>query len=106
MNERTDGVQRGWYSLGQYRILAIALSLNPYFTTHIIYLRDKLIGRQLSVPSLSDCRWFDARGGQYAEEAETRKAIFGYTAQTLARRGRPTNAERARRQALSEAEIA
>jgi len=98
-DERTDGVQRGWYDLGKYRVLATGLHLNPYFTTHHIYLAGKLIGRQLSVPTADDCRWYEKSGGTYARPDQNFKVIFGYTNQHRSRRGRPSNAERARREA-------
>ena len=102
MNERTDGVARGWYSLGPYRILAIGLHLNPYFTTHKINRDGIFLGAQMSVPTLDDCRWHDSQRGTYARP--TNRPI-GYSAQQVWRRGRPTNAERARRDATLLTEI-
>lgn len=98
MNERTDSAERGWFDLGRYRVLAMALPTNEYFTTHHIFLRGHLIGRQISRPSLSDCQWHEAQQGVYAtrEQSVTPR---GYSAMQ-GRRGRPTNAERARRAAM------
>lgn len=44
-----------WYDLGRFRILAKPLETNPAWTTHHIYLGERCIGKQLSVPSLDDC---------------------------------------------------
>jgi hypothetical protein len=98
-DDLNDGARRGWYSLDKYRILAMPLPTNEFFTTHRIFHRGELIGRQLSVPSISDCEWFNARRGIYARAEESTGKIFGYSERAAVRRGRPTNEERARRQA-------
>lgn len=95
-NDRTDGVARGWHDLGPYRILAMGLHLNPYYTTHRIHRAGKFIGAQLSVPTLDDCRWHEHQAGTYAQPTN-RPA--GYSAKQVWRRGRLTNAERALRDA-------
>jgi len=59
---------RRWYDLGRYQILAKPLDTNPYWTTHHIYLRGECIGKQLSVPCLSDCDWY-AAGSVYLRRA-------------------------------------
>jgi hypothetical protein len=48
-------MDRHWYDLGRFRILAKPLPENPAFTTHHIYLGSKLLRQQLSVPSVDDC---------------------------------------------------
>ena len=89
------------YDLGKYTIRAQPLTLNPYWTTHLIFLRGKLIGRQLSVPSLSDCRWFEVRGGVYATEEESHKLpVWSEGSYAITRRGRPSKKEQARRAAM------
>ena len=93
-DERTDGAQRGWRGLGKYRVLAMGLHLNPYFTTHHVFLRGVCIGRQLSVPTLDDARWYEATRGEYARPTNRPE---GYSAHQVWRRGRLTNAERAKR---------
>lgn len=45
------------YPLGRYEIIARPLHQNPAFRTHHIYLGTRCIGRQLSVPTESDCDW-------------------------------------------------
>lgn len=44
-----------WYELGRFRILAAPLPNNPAFTTHRIFLGEKYIASQFSVPSLQQC---------------------------------------------------
>lgn len=61
-------IDRRWYKLGRYQILAKPLDTNPYWTTHHIYLRGECIGRQLSVPCETDCDWY-AAGARYAHES-------------------------------------
>lgn len=93
-----DGARRGWYELGKFHVLALPLRTNEYFTTHHIFLREKLIGRQLSVPSVSDCQWHEAHCGTYATKEQSHKPRYGY--QMIQKRGRPTNAERDKRAAM------
>lgn len=105
MNDLTDGARRGWYDLGKYSILAMPLQTNEYFTTHHIFIANRLIGRQLSVPSLSDCQWHENRAGVYATKEQSHKPRYGYQMLPSRPRGRPTNAERARRAATELAEV-
>lgn len=51
-------LDRHWYTLGRFQIFALPLYLNPYWTTHHIYLNGKLIGKQLSVPNEADCEYY------------------------------------------------
>ena len=113
MNDRTDGVSRGWYDLGPYRILAMGLHLNHYFTTHRIHRDGLFVGAQLSVPTIDDCRWYEADNAyakvshwdslyfprQYAKRGRSKIML------QFSRPGRPTNAERARRDATLLTEI-
>lgn len=99
MTERTDGAERGWRDLGKYRVLAMPLPTNEYFTTHRIFLNGALIGRQLSVPGLDDCRWFECRQGEYATAKESKSDSSWQLRIRTHKRGRPTNAERSARQA-------
>lgn len=99
MIDDNDGARRGWYQVGKYHVLAKAMVGNPYFTTHHIFLRAAIIGRQLSVPNISDCQWHESRSGVYATKEQSHKPRYGYQIAPN-RRGRPTNAERARRAAM------
>ena len=58
------------FPLGKYIIRQQPLPLNPAFATHLIYLAGKLIGKQLSVPTVSDCDWHCSHHGCYAEPEE------------------------------------
>lgn len=49
---------RYWRTIGRFQVLALPLHLNPYWTTHHIYLNGKLVGKQLSVPNEADCEWY------------------------------------------------
>lgn len=40
---------------------------NPYWAVFIVFLNGKLIGKQFSRPTLSDCRWLER--SVYAEES-------------------------------------
>jgi hypothetical protein len=87
-------LDRRWYQLGRFEILAKPLDGNPYWTTHHIYLRGKLIGRQLSVPCVSDCEWY-AAGAVYA--ASSYQGPRGYNKTPRRGPGRPRKEEVLRR---------
>lgn len=85
---------------------------NPYFPRYQIFKLGKLIGTQRSMPTLSDCEWH-AAGGIYAttscwiDNRATARASGAKNAYlrtfTITRRGRPTDAERLRKLAYTEA---
>lgn len=55
-----------WHTLGRFRVLWRPLPQNEIWTTHWIYLGGRCIGKQLSVPSLEDCLWYERTGGVFA----------------------------------------
>jgi hypothetical protein len=85
---------------------------NPYFPRYQIFKLGKLIGTQRSMPTLSDCEWH-AAGGVYATSSGWNDAHAAARASgtknahmrcfTITRRGRPTDAERLRKLAYTEA---
>ncbi len=85
--------------VGPYTVRQQPMFDNPAWAHYLIFRSGKLIGKQLSYPTLDDCRWHENRRGQYALEGESSRLPHGYTAQTRwwQKRGRPTNAERERR---------
>lgn len=93
------------YELGGYTIRAQPLQTNPHWTTHLIFKGEKLIGRQLSTPTLADCEWLDKHGGVYAEESESAPQR-GYTMQSIFRRtggpGRRRKKPKSRPRSLAE----
>jgi hypothetical protein len=89
--------------LGPYVVRCSIRADNPYFPSFLVFLGEQLIGRQFSQPSESDCRWHDKRRGQFATAAESKKDS-SWQLRIPSRRGRPTNAERARR-AVSESGV-
>ena len=88
---------------GPYRVQHDPLTHMPY-GLYRIYKGAQYIGAQLSYPSSDDCRWLDVNRATYAKPEETTKFV-NYKERQAVRRGRPTNAERARRQALLEQEL-
>ena len=73
-----------WFDLGRFRILAMPLATNEWMTTHRIYLGDKLVGKQLSVPNIDQCE----------DRLRESKAVVAYEPSkfynlSVARRGRP-----------------
>ena len=67
------------YELGEFTIRKQPLALNPAFATHLIFFAGKLVGRQLSVPSVSDCQWYRATNGVYASHEESHCHSGGYS---------------------------
>ena len=90
--------------LGKY-IVRIALRRdNPAFPQYQIFSGSDLVGMQFSMPCLSDCEWHDRQRGVYARQDES-KPNSSWQLRITYRRGRPTNAERARREATLLTEI-
>lgn len=76
------------FSLGPYRIRQEPMFDNPAWAHFLIFHGDRLVGLQLSYPSLSDCQWLERTSGVYA--TVSRWPV------TSAGRGRPRKAEAAR----------
>src|SRR5260221_14066846 len=95
----------GWHKLGRFRVLWRPLPTCEVWTTHWIYLRGRCIGKQLSVPTESDCEWYASNSGTYATADESHKPLPYREQQARRRTGRPTNAERAAREAALLTEI-
>lgn len=68
---------RHWYDLGKFRVLAMPLPTNPAFTTHHVYLEQRLVGRQLSVPTLEDCQhMLDKETAEALTYAEASRGLY------------------------------
>lgn len=91
--------QRVW-KLGPYVVRQTIRPDNPYWPAYLIFRRDKLVGRQFSNPSESDCQWLEYLNGVYATKSHAPQKF------TTFRGGRPTNAERARRASLHVEDLA
>jgi hypothetical protein len=91
--------ERSTWKLGLFTVRQVVRQDNPYWPAFLIFLGEKLIGRQASRPSESDCEWHRATSGVYATVSVSPQKF------TMPRRGRPTNAERERRAALEAQEI-
>jgi hypothetical protein len=83
------------YELERYTIRRQPLPTNPAFATHLIYFKGKLVGRQLSVPTVSDCEWYERRHGVYATQSESHEHSAGHRIRHCAsmRGGRSPNAK-------------
>lgn len=81
------------FTLEQFTVQQRPLPTNPAWPVYLVFMAGRCIGRQMSRPSESDCRWLLAhQDGRYCEE---RPVIdFGFTAATRRRQ------ERLRREAL------
>lgn len=76
---------RYWYALGRFHILALPLYLNPFWTTHHVYLDGKIVGKQLSVPSEAECEQYLA----VQRSTITEKPKRGFCLHRKAGPGRP-----------------
>lgn len=90
--------------LGPYTVCCTLRRDNPHWPHYLIFRREKLIGKQFSMPCRSDCEWHERRKGEYAKAEESRQEFKKYGRGDFGRprgrpRGRPTNAERALRDA-------
>lgn len=78
----------GWHDLGRFRILAMPLPTNEYWTTHRIFLKGKFVAAQLSVPSLEQCE--DRLAERNLQPSAPRPEWAGWRGR---KPGRPTKAE-------------
>lgn len=92
--------QTSTFSIAIYTIRQQPLFDNPHQAIFLVFLREKLIGRQISYPCLSDCQWHEAQRGIYAQRS--RSFVSYRDQQTIRRGGRPTKDETARRKAQLE----
>lgn len=53
-----------WYSEGPFRVLEHPLASAPCWSTFWVYVGQRVIGRQLSKPSLLDCEYMARRAAQ------------------------------------------
>lgn len=90
--------------LGPYTVRIGIRCDNPAFPTYLIFKGDALIGKPFSAPSLSDCEGIERRNSERAKVYEL-KIEYKKRPYTIGRRGRPTNAERERREAALLTEI-
>ena len=81
-------------TLGKYTIRVGLRRDNPAFPQYQIFKNGHLVGVQFSMPCLSDCQWHEHQRGEYAKPTNRPE---GYSAHQVWRRGRLTNAERAKR---------
>ena len=81
------------FTIKPYTICQKPLFDNPALAIFLIFLKDKLIGRQISYPCLSDCQWHEYRAGIYAQKHESHYSIVNdtyYVAATRRRRKKGT----------------
>jgi hypothetical protein len=89
---------------GKYRVEYDPLSHMPY-GLYRIYVASRCIGAQLSWVTESDCRWHEAQQGMYATQSESaQRQPPMHAKEWRERRGRKSNAERARLAALKDEE--
>ena len=76
------------FDVGPFTVTVGVRPDNPSFACYIICRGTKLIGKQFSYPSLTDCQWFEKQKGVYADRSENATQAYGWTASTARRRGR------------------
>jgi len=80
--------------LGPYTIRCWIRPDNPAFPSFLIFRRGKLVGKQLSMPCLTDCQWHEQRQGEYAKAEESQDwRRYRYNNRQLKNRGRLAKAE-------------
>lgn len=95
------------YTAGAYTVRISLRPDNPAFARYLVFKFDKLVGRQFSRPSETDCQWLE-RCCQYATESHCATFSDGHPikisrganghfgggkAFTVGRRGRPRRAD-------------
>lgn len=85
-------------TLGVYSVRVGLRPDNPAFPSYLVYKGDDFIGKQFSMPSEEDCRWLERQRGVYATAEQSKKDFKKY-GREYRKQGRPSNAERALREA-------
>jgi hypothetical protein len=97
---------------GPYTVRQQPRNDNPYWPCYLVFLDDVLMGKSFSRPDLGCCDWIrrqyeegrtvyaDSSAPLYQESIYRRGKSGKHGTFSIKRRGRPTNAERARREAM------
>jgi hypothetical protein len=64
-------------TLGKYTVFTALRPDNPAFPVYRIFIGERLIGKQFSFPSLTDCRWHEVTRGVYATASTFREKSAG-----------------------------
>ena len=86
------------FAVGRFTVQQRPRFDNPAFAVYIVFLGERLIGKQFSRPSRSDCEWLRRTNGVYAKQSRALEISKGRPIWNAnpRRRGRPrkTDAER------------
>ena len=66
-----------WFKLGPYIVYQRPLKDNPAFALFIMSRDGVVLGKQCSVPQLSDCKWHELQRGVYASDTKSRDKSAG-----------------------------
>lgn len=80
------------YELGRFTVQQRPRPDSPAWAVYIVFLGDKLIGRQFSTPTVSDCEWLERQQHDEIVYARQSAALLKYTVFT--KQGRPANGTR------------
>lgn len=81
--------------LGPYTVREGLRRDNPGWPVYLVYKGERLIGRQFSRPSLSDCEWLDRERVVYALAEQSKRDFRKHSRHIgqFSRRGRPRKAD-------------
>ena len=88
------------FDLGIYTVRITLRHDNPHWPRYVIFIGNKVVGCQFSVPTLSDCQWLHRNNGVYSTSTYWHATSYGRTLSP--RRGRPRKEESDRRRQLEE----
>lgn len=71
------------YELDRYTIVKRPRHDNPGWAQYLVYLGEKLIGKQFSIPSITDCQWLARQLPGEVVYAEQSAAPNGHKAKQL-----------------------
>lgn len=77
--------------LGRFRIVVRIRLDNPAFPQYLVYVGPNLIGKQFSVPTLSDCEWLERQRTEEIVYATSSARLREYSIKR--RGGRPVKAD-------------
>lgn len=77
------------FTLGRFTVCVRPRFDSPAWAVYIVYLGERLIGKQFSRPSLSDCQWLKRNNGTYATVSRYPTLEGSRGCYVYGKRGRP-----------------
>ena len=83
------------FAVGRFTVQQRPRFDNPAWAVYIVFLGQRLIGKNFSLPGISDCEWLKRENGVYAKQSRALEISKGRPIRNAnpRRRGRPRKAD-------------